>query len=158
MLKMKYRTRTFYSETQKAMMWDRWRQGETLHSIAQLFERHHGSVRGILAPTGGIQDYRASEADQAAWDQARRPKRCKLAQNRVLARIVAQKLKELWSPEQIAGWLKCTYPHDENYQVSHETIYRSLYIQARGALKKELLEHLRRTRVMRRSRHHTQKT
>ena len=63
-----------------------------------------------------------------------------------------------WSPEQIAGWLKHTYPDDENDQVSHETIYRSLYIQARGALKKELLEHLRRTRVMRRSRHHTQKT
>jgi IS30 family transposase len=63
-----------------------------------------------------------------------------------------------WSPEQIAGWLRRTYPGDENYQVSHETIYRSLFIQARGALKKELLEHLRRTRVMRRSRHHTQKT
>jgi len=64
----------------------------------------------------------------------------------------------LWSPEQIAGWLKLTYPDDENYHVSHETIYRSLYIQARGALKKELLQHLRRTRAMRRSRHHTQKT
>jgi IS30 family transposase len=212
MLKMKYRTRTFYTETQKAMMWDRWRQGETLHHIAQLFDRHHNSVRGILAQSGGIRpaqrvrsdrvlslsereevsrgvvagrsmrsiavsmrrapstvsreirrnggckDYRASEADQAAWDQARRPKRCKLVQNRVLTRIVAQKLKELWSPEQIAGWLKCTYPGDENYQVSHETIYRSLYIQARGALKKELLQHLRRYRAMRRSRSHTQKT
>jgi IS30 family transposase len=75
-----------------------------------------------------------------------------------LARIVADKLKRLWSPEQIAGWLKRTYPGDENNQVSHETIYRSLFIQARGALKKELLQHLRRTRAMRRSRHHTQKT
>jgi IS30 family transposase len=212
MLKMRYRTRTFYSDTQKAMMWDRWRQGETLHRIAQLFDRHHNSVRGILAPTGGIRPaqrvrsdrvlslsereeisrgvvagrsmraiaasmgraastvsreikrtgdcsgYRACVADERAWDQARRPKRCKLAQNRVLAKIVAQKLKELWSPEQIAGWLKCTYPDDENYQVSHETIYRSLYIQARGALKKELLQHLRRYRAMRRSRSHTQKT
>ena len=78
--------------------------------------------------------------------------------NRPLAQIVASKLHLEWSPEQIAGWLKRTYPDDENYQVSHETIYRSLFIQARGALKKELLEHLRRTRAMRRSRHHTQKT
>jgi IS30 family transposase len=102
--------------------------------------------------------YRASEAEQAAWDQARRPKPCKLVQNRALARIVAQKLKELRSPEQIAGWLKYTYSDDENYQESHETIHRSLFIQARGALKKELLQYLRRSRVMRRSRSHTQKT
>jgi len=79
-------------------------------------------------------------------------------QNRALARIVAQKLQLEWAPEQIAGWLKCTYPDDESYQVSHETIYKSLFIQARGALKKELLQHLRKTRAMRRSRHHTQKT
>jgi IS30 family transposase len=79
-------------------------------------------------------------------------------QNRALARIVAEKLQLEWSPEQIAGWLKRRFPDDANYQVSHETIYRSLFIQARGALKKELLEHLRRTRIMRRSRHHTQKT
>jgi IS30 family transposase len=71
---------------------------------------------------------------------------------------VADKLQQQWSPEQVAGWLKQTFPGDENYQVSHETIYRSLFIQARGALKKELLEHLRRPRAMRRSRHHTQKT
>jgi IS30 family transposase len=75
-----------------------------------------------------------------------------------LANIVAGKLQRLWAPQQIAGWLKRTYPEDENYHVSHETIYRSLYIQARGALKKELLQYLRRTRAMRRSRHHTQKT
>ena len=72
--------------------------------------------------------------------------------------MVADKLRRLWSPEQIAGWLKHTYPCDESQYVSHETIYRSLFIQARGALKKELLEHLRRTRGMRRSRHYTQKT
>jgi transposase, IS30 family len=77
--------------------------------------------------------------------------------NRSLTRIVARKLQLAWSPVQIAGWLKRTNPDNENYQVSHETIYRSLYIQARGALKKELLQHLRRTRSMRRSRHHTQK-
>lgn len=89
---------------------------------------------------------------------ARRPKTCKLAENHTLARIVAAKLQCLWSPEQIAGWLKCAYPDDGNYQVSHETIYRSLYIQARGVLKKELQQYLRRTRAMRRSRHHTQKS
>jgi IS30 family transposase len=75
-----------------------------------------------------------------------------------LAHIVAGKLQRLWSPEQIAGWLKRRYSGDENFQVSHETIYRCLFIQARGARKKELLQYLRRTRVMRRSRHHTQKT
>jgi IS30 family transposase len=96
-------------------------------------------------------------ANQAAWDRAHRPKTCKLANNRALARIVAKKLKLYWAPRQIAGWLKRHYPGDENMQVSHETIYRTLFIQARGALKKELLKHLRRTRAMRRSRHHTQK-
>jgi IS30 family transposase len=115
------------------------------------------TVSREIRRNGGCHGYRASHADQAAWERAQRPKSCKLAQNRALARIVAQKLKMLWSPEQIAGWLKCTYPDDESYQVSPETIYRSLYIQARGALKKELLQHLRRTRVMRRSRHYTQK-
>ena len=79
-------------------------------------------------------------------------------QNRALARLVAGKLRLQWSPEQVAGWLKRTYPDDTSRQVSPETIYRSLFIQARGALKKELVEHLRRSRVMRRSRHHTQKT
>src|SRR5207342_3172629 len=86
------------------------------------------------------------------------PKTAKLAQNRALARLVAAKLRLQWSPEQVAGWLKRTFPDDPSLQVSHETIYRSLFIQARGALKKELVEHLRRTRAMRRSRHHTQKT
>jgi len=107
---------------------------------------------------GGQECYRASQADQAAWDRGRRPKTCSLAENRSLAHIVASKLQLLWSPQQIAGWLKRTYPDDETFQVSHETIYRSLFIQARGVLKKELLQHLRRTRAMRRSRHHTQKS
>jgi IS30 family transposase len=209
---MKQRPRIYYSETQKAMMWERWKQGESLHQIAQLFDRHHSSIRGILAETGGIrpaqrhrsplaltlaereeisrslatghsirsiaellnrapstisreinrngghEGYRASQADQAAWARAHRAKSCKLAANPALASIVAGKLQLQWSPEQIAGWLKHAHPGNEDYQVSHETIYRSLFIQARGALKKELLEHLRRTRVMRRSRHHTQKT
>ena len=209
---MKYRTRTYYTDAQKAVMWERWKQGWTLHQIAHLFDRAHTSVRGVLAQTAGIRPpgrtrsaialtlpereaisramaggqsirsiaaqlgrapstvsreltrnggrvaYRASAADRAAWDRALRPKCCKLAKDRALAKIVTDKLRLLWSPEQIAGWLKHAYPHDESCRVSHETIYRSLFIQARGALKKELLQHLRRTRGMRRSRHHTQKT
>ncbi len=193
-------------------MWDRWQKGESLNSIARLFDRHHSAIQGILSRTGGIRSpqrtrsqraltlaereeisrsvivgqslrsiaaslgrapstvsrevnrnggrrrYRASAADQCAWDRAHRPKTCKLVDNRALARMVASKLQLQWSPEQIAGWLTHTHPNDENYQVSHETIYRSLFIQARGALKKELLQHLRKTRAMRRSRHHTQKT
>jgi IS30 family transposase len=213
MLQMKkYRQRTYYTEADKALMWDRWRKGESLHSIARHFDRHHPSIQRILAASGGIRPpprrrsplalslaereeisrgvvaghsirsiatmlgrapstvsreirrnggrrcYRASKSDQAAWDRARRPKTCKLAYNRALARLVARKLQLQWSPRQIAGWLKRTYVHDENFQVSHETIYRTLFIQTRGALKKELLQHLRRTRGMRRSRHHTQKT
>jgi IS30 family transposase len=105
----------------------------------------------------GASGYRAHAADQAAWDRALRPKRCKLALNRLLARIVAKQLRRRWSPWQIAGWLKRTYEHDETCQVSHETIYKTLFIQARGGLKKELLAYLRRSRGMRRSRGHTQK-
>jgi IS30 family transposase len=102
---------------------------------------------------GGLKCYRANQADQAAWDRAQRPKPCKLVINRALARIVAKKLRRFWSPEQIAGWLKCTYPNDESSQVSDETIYKSLFIQARGALKKELIQQLRSKRAIRRSRH-----
>ena len=209
---MKQRRRIYYSESQKALMWEHWRKGDSLQQIAQLFDRNHSSIQRILAETGGIrpaprrrsrlaltlaereeisralvsdqsvrsiakllgrapstvsreinrnggpEGYRAISADQAAWDRAPRPKTCKLVENRALAHIVAKKLQMLWSPEQIAGWLKRTYPEDERYQVSHEIIYRSLFIQARGALKKELIQHLRRTRAMRRSRHHTMKT
>ena len=209
---MPRKPRIHYTETDKALMWDRWQKGESLESIAQFFDRTHGSVARILRQTGGIrppkrtrsrrvlsmaereeisrgvvtgrslrsiatalnrapstvsreinrnggrQHYRANVADKAAWDRAHRPKSCKLARNPALAHIVADKLQLEWSPRQIAGWLKRTYPDDETYQVSHETIYRTLFIQARGALKKELLQHLRRTRRMRRSRHHTQKT
>ncbi len=132
--------------------------GHSLRSIAASLGRAPSTISREINRNGGCRDYRASEADLAAWDRAYRPKRCKLAANRALARIVAKKLRKLWSPEQIAGWLKRMYPDDENFQVSYETIYRSLFIQARGALKKELLQHLRRRRATRRSRHHTQKT
>ncbi|SAK88717.1 transposase [Caballeronia pedi] len=185
---MKCRTRIYYSESQKALMWERWRAGESLQHIAELFNRNHSSVEGILAQTGGIQPaprrrsrlaltlaereeistglaagdsiqsiarrlsrspsticreikrnsgekgYRASHADELAWERAHRPKVCKLVRHRVLARIVAHKLQLQWSPQQIAGWLKRSWPRDEDYHVSHKTIYRSLFIQARGAL------------------------
>ncbi|WP_323018438.1 IS30 family transposase [Castellaniella sp.] len=209
---MKQRPRTYYTEVQKALMWDRWKAGGTLHEIGKLFDRPHISIHTILRATGGIRPparhrsrfaltmpeqeeisralaagesircvarrlkrvastisrellrnggktcYRAAKADEAAWERAGRPKTCKLASNPALAHIVAVKLQSLWSPEQIAGWRKRTYPGEKDLQVSHEAIYRTLFIQTRGALKKELLEHLRRTRGMRRSRHYTQKT
>jgi IS30 family transposase len=129
----------------------------SLRSISASLNRAPSTVSREINRNGGRQDYRANVADEAAWSRAHRPKTCKLARNRALAGIVAKKLQLQWSPWQIAGWLKRTYPDDETYQVSHETIYRTLFVQARGALKKELLQHLRRTRRMRRSRHHTQK-
>jgi IS30 family transposase len=104
---------------------------------------------------GGRQLYRAAKADLAAWDAALRPKRCLLAKNRELQRIVAVKLKEDWAPQQITGWLKDEYPENPELWVSHETIYRSLFVQARGVLKKELIGHLRSKRSIRRSRHAT---
>ena len=124
----------------------------------QQLGRAPSTISRELKRNGGQEGYRASQADQSAWDRGRRPKTGKLAQNRVLARLVAGKLRRQWSPAQVAGWLKRTYADDTSRQVSPETIYRSLFIQARGALKKELVVHLRRRRVMRRSRHHTQKT
>jgi len=133
-------------------------RGQSIRSIAGSLGRAPSTISREIRRNGGQGRYRASQADQAAWDRARRPKTCKLVKNRTLAHLVAGKLRLEWSPEQIAGWLKRAYPDDTNCQVSHETIYRSLFIQARGALKKELLEQLRRTRAMRRSRHHTQKT
>ena len=204
---MKQRPRIYYTDTDKAMMWDRWQKGDSLHDIARLFDRYHSSVRGILAKTGGIRpperkrsrlaltlseretisrglarqlsmrviatqlrrspstvsreikrnggyaSYRASAAEEAAWQRALRPKACKLAGRPYVVREVTRKLQIQWSPEQIAGWLKRRYPEDERYHVSHETIYKSLFIQARGVLKKELLACLRSQRVMRRSKH-----
>jgi IS30 family transposase len=104
---------------------------------------------------GGRPIYRAHEADEHAWDSALRPKPCLLTINRKLRDIVASKLILDWSPEQISGWLKIQYRDDESMRVSHETIYRSLFIQARGVLKKQLMDHLRSKRRMRRSRHAT---
>ncbi|ULU25294.1 IS30 family transposase [Dyella terrae] len=132
--------------------------GRSIRSMAAGLGRAPSTISREIRRHGGADRYRAMDADQRAWDDACRPKPRKLARHRTLARVVAAKLQQQWAPEQIAGWLKRTYPANEALQVSHETIYRSLFIQARGALKKELLSHLRRTRAMRRSRHHSQKT
>lgn len=204
---MARRSRTFFTDNQKADIWDRWERGESMSSIGRLFERNSSSIYPLLSRTGGIRPperrrsrlaltlsereeisrslnigaslrsiakrlrrapstisreiarnggqafYRASASDKAAWERARRPQLCKLACNKTLRDTVSRKLQKKWSPQQIAGWLKRTYPEDVTKRVSHETIYRSLFVQARGVLKKELLAHLRATRTIRRSRH-----
>ena len=204
---MSYRRRIYFTEKQKAEIWDRWQRGESMSSIGRLFDRNSSSIFPLLARTGGIRPpdrrrsrlaltlaereevsrgleagvslrtiarhlkrapstisrevrrnggrrrYRAARSDQAAWDRARRPKPCKLARRPTLCHTISVKLERKWSPQQIAGWLKREHPDNESARVSHETIYRSLFIQARGVLKKELLAHLRVTRAIRRSRH-----
>ena len=125
----------------------------SLRAIAVQLGRSASTISREIQRNGGLQGYRAALADQAAWDRARRPKTCKLATNPKLIRLVDHKLRRHWSPEQIAGWLKITFPDDACMQVSHETIYRSLFIQARGVLKKELQQYLRSKRTIRRSRH-----
>jgi len=128
-----------------------------LRHIARRLQRSPSTISREVRRNGGRRAYRAVHSDQAAWDRARRPKPCKLAGNRSLSRTVARKLQLDWSPEQIAGWLKRRYRGEEHNQVSHETIYRSLYVQARGVLKKELMQHLRSKRTIRRSKHATLK-
>ncbi len=127
--------------------------GSSIRDIAKGLERAASTVSREIARHGGRPEYRANDADQRAWDSALRPKRCLLAIHMELQKVVASKLILDWSPEQISGWLKTQYPHDESLRVSHETIYRSLFIQARGVLKKELLGHLRSKRRIRRSQH-----
>ena len=125
----------------------------SLRSIARQLGRAPSTISREVKRNGGLAAYRAAASDQAAWDRALRPKLCKLACHPTLSRTVSAKLRRKWSPEQIAGWLKRAFPGEAHKQVSHETIYRSLYIQARGVLKKELLEHLRAKRTIRRSKH-----
>lgn len=127
--------------------------GSSICVIARGLERAASTVSREVARHGGRPMYRASEADDQAWTSALRPKDCLLARHRKLRMIVASKLILHWSPEQIAGWLKRRYPRNESMRVSHETIYRSLFIQARGVLKKELMQHLRSRRQIRRSVH-----
>ncbi|RDS78896.1 IS30 family transposase [Dyella monticola] len=177
---MSRRPKIYYSDSQKALMWKCWQRGESLHKIARLFDRHHSSVRRILAETGGIRpvsrcraervltlagheeisrglmagqsiravasclnrapstisrevrryggknSYRAGRADQRAWDCARRSKASKLTRHRVLARLVAAKLQQQWAPEQIAGWLKRTYPGNEALRLGDLRHVRSM--------------------------------
>jgi IS30 family transposase len=107
-----------------------------MRAIAARLDRCASTVSREVERNGGRKDYRAAKADERAWERARRPKRCLLSVNDRLRELVAEKLKEDWSPEQISGWLKRRYPDDEAMRVSHETIYRTLFVQARGALKK----------------------
>ena len=123
----------------------------SIRSMTALLGRSPSTVSREIRRNGGYDQYRAALADDRAWDRGRRPKRCKLAMSPRLRRAVARKLRLNWSPEQIAGWLKRAHRGDESYHVSHETIYRSLFVQARGVLKKELLKHLRSKRTIRRS-------
>ena len=127
--------------------------GLSMRSMASQLGRSSSTVSREIHRNGGLKPYRASCANQAAWDRGRRPKSCKLALHPKLRYSVVRKLKQSWSPEQIGGWLKRQYPHEEHNRVSHETIYRSLFIQARGVLKKELQLCLRSQRAIRRSRH-----
>ncbi len=208
---MAYRTRIFFTERQKAEIWDRWQRGESMSSIGRVFDRGSSSIYPLLERSGGIrpaartrsrlaltlaereeisrglvakhslrsiarglgrapstisrevrrnsgiQQYRAAISDARAWERARRPKPCKLVGNDYLCRMISTKLQRKWSPQQIAGWLMREHPDDEGKRISHETIYRSLFIQTRGVLKKELQAHLRATRSIRRSRHATLK-
>jgi IS30 family transposase len=127
--------------------------GSSIREIARHLDRAASTVGREITRHGGRPAYRAHEADNQAWESALRPKKCLLALHWRLREVVASKLVLEWSPEQISGWLKTEYPEDERMRVSHETIYRSLFIQARGVLKKELMDHLRTKRRMRRSRH-----
>jgi len=125
----------------------------SIRAIATIVGRSPSTVSREISRNGGPARYRAAAADAQAWARARRPKRCKLALSPWLRQVVARQLRLSWSPEQIAGWLQRAHPGQEAYQVSHETIYRSLFVQSRGVLKKELVQHLRSQRTMRRSVH-----
>jgi IS30 family transposase len=126
-------------------------QEESFNSIAARLKRPVSTISREVARNGGSVRYRAAEADAAAWLRARRPKPCKLSQERRLRECIAFKLSQNWSPEQVSCWLKRRFPNDERMNISHETIYRSLFIQARGVLKKELQSHLRTRRKMRKA-------
>src|ERR1019366_6118860 len=124
------------SAIEKSDIWSRWKAGQSLREIGRHLDRAASTVSREVSRHGGLPVYRAHEADEHAWDSALRPKECLLALHPRLREIVASKLILDWSPKQISGWLKIQYPKDESMRVSHETIYRSLFIQARGVLKK----------------------
>ncbi|MFK8020751.1 MAG: IS30 family transposase [Pseudomonadales bacterium] len=126
--------------------------GHSMRQISYDLNRSPSTISREIGRNGGAARYRAANADTQAWERARRPKLCALALNGKLRSIIALKLSQEWSPEQISGWLSFTFPDDESLHVSHETIYKSLFIQSRGVLKKELQVHLRTQRVFRQSR------
>jgi IS30 family transposase len=130
---------------------------QSLRQIAKQLKRSPSTISREINRNRGLKAYRATQADQAAWDRGHRPKPCKLSTHPALKRKVIAKLKENWSPRQIDGWLKWAYPDEEHKHVSHETIYKTLFIQARGALKKELQQYLRTQRAIRRARQHSLK-
>ena len=132
--------------------------GRSIRRIGARLGRAPSTVSREVRRNGRCSAYRASEAETRAWERALRPKPCRLARHPELRWRVAQKLALEWSPEQISGWLKREYPADEGMQVSHETIYRSLFVQTRGVLKKELMAHLRTARQMRQAKGGTTKS
>lgn len=124
----------------------------SLSEIARKLSRVASIINREVKRHGGLKHYRANKADATAWDNAKRPKKCMLKGSPDLCYVIAQKLKRSWAPQQISGWLKRKYANNQEMQVSHETIYKTLYIQTRGALKKELQKCLRTKRVVRKSR------
>jgi IS30 family transposase len=131
--------------------------GWSMRRIAQNLRRSPSTVSREIRRNGGCNAYRASQADTRAWERALRPKPCRLARHGELRWRVAQKLALQWSPEQVSGWLKRQFPADQGMQISHEAIYRSLFIQTRGVLKKELMAQLRTARQMRQAKGGTKK-
>jgi IS30 family transposase len=132
--------------------------GRSIRQIALGLGRAPSTVSREIRRNGGSQAYRANRADRRAWERALRPKPCRLALHRELRWRVAQKLALQWSPQQISGWLKQEFPTQQDMQISHEAIYRSLFIQTRGVLKKELTAQLRTARRMRRPKNHNAKS
>ena len=126
----------------------------SIRSIASLLDRSPSTICREINRNGGAARYRATSADQAAWKRGKRPKPCVLKTNPTLRALVVEKLSSNWSPEQISAWLLLTYPEDETLRVSHETIYKTLFIQTRGLFRKELRNHLRTKRKFRHSKHH----
>jgi IS30 family transposase len=124
--------------------------GLAIRTIAAQLGRAPSTISREVNANGGRRRYRALQADRAAWAKATRPKACKLAERPRLRDIVEDKLRRRWSPQQISGWLKRTYPDEADMQVSHESIYRTLFVQSRGALRRELTQYLRTGRVLRR--------
>jgi IS30 family transposase len=131
--------------------------GSSVRALARQLGRSPSTVSREISRNGGPNEYRAAAADQRAWREAERPKQCVLAGNERLRMVVAERLQHQWSPQQISGWLKAVHHNEPAMQISHETIYRSLFIQARGLLKKELIAHLRSGRTIRRGKTSTLK-